>query len=131
MPITPDQPFPKAPGNAIRSKDWNDLVTETQRLDNAKVNKAGDTMSGPLTINAALIVNSKAPPGETHPVCFDTGDRIRLRQGASASAGLWLFQNMQNTPSEDRAFIGMGNDDVVGFWGDKGAGWALTMHVKT
>lgn len=63
MPINPDPPFPKASGNPIRSKDWNDAITElqrldvakaplteTQRLDTAKANRAGDTFTGPLTI---------------------------------------------------------------------------------
>jgi Chaperone of endosialidase len=50
MPITPDPPFPKSAGNPIRSKDWNDAVTELQRLDGAKANRAGDTFTGPLAI---------------------------------------------------------------------------------
>ena len=41
MPITPDLPFPKSAGDSIRSKDWNDLVNETKRLDTAKVDRAG------------------------------------------------------------------------------------------
>jgi hypothetical protein len=54
MPFTPKQPFPKARGQTLRSEDWNDLIAEVQRLDTAKVNKAGDIMTAPLTINAAL-----------------------------------------------------------------------------
>jgi hypothetical protein len=214
MPITPDLPFPKSAGDAIRSKDWNDLVTEAQRLDNAKVNRASDAITGPLTIAGALalgstsanaklhVVDSNTPaalriqsthsfgqaqlefwsdpqgsatewrPGliqslDTNPGNFtgglsfltngtgaanrtglveamrlvngnvgigvpapgfkiDVGDRIRLRQGTSPSAGLWLYQTI---PAEDRAFVGMNNDNIVGLYGNKGAGWGLNMDV--
>jgi hypothetical protein len=234
MPITPDLPFPKSAGDAIRSKDWNDLVTETQRLDNAKVNRAGDAIAGNLTVAGSLGVKTTTPKAPLHVVGpalvssgdgyavpnnymasgsltigsttasfgggnnwnantagllletldnteiavhdsgtrlasvmqyqsaansltigrdmgwgaisnlilngnvgigvpaptlkVDVGDRIRLRQGPSGTAGLWLYQT---TPAEDRAFIGMSNDNTVGFWGNKGANWSLSMDVTT
>lgn len=219
MPLAPDAPFPKQAGNPIRSKDWNDLVTEVQRLDNAKLNKAGGAMTGALTIAAALntpalgvgtaspaarlhVVDSVSPTalrihstaafgaarlemwsdpqganewrpgyiesldlgGWTGGLAFysngqgqanktgaveamrvtkgrvamggvtdpgfrlDVGDRIRLRQGAGGTAGLWLFQT---TPNADRAFVGMNGDDVVGLWGNGGSGWSLNMNVAT
>jgi hypothetical protein len=53
MPITPDAPFPKGTGDIIRSKDWNDLVQEAIRLDNAKVNRAGDAITGTLAISGS------------------------------------------------------------------------------
>lgn len=59
---------------------------------------------------------------------LDVVDRIRIRQGTSASAGLWLYQT---TPKADRAFIGMVNDNAVGLWGDKGIGWGLYMDIAT
>ncbi len=219
MPLAPDAPFPKQAGNPIRSKDWNDLVTEVQRLDNAKLNKAGGAMTGALTIAAALNtpalgVGTASPAARLHVVDnvsptalrihstaafgaarvemwsdpqgasewrpayvesldlgnwtgglkfmtngsgqanktggveamrvvrgrvamgdvtdpayrLDVGDRIRLRQGAGGSAGLWLYQT---TPTTDRAFIGMRDDDTVGFWGNGGSGWTLNMNVST
>lgn len=54
MAFVPDPPFEKLRGDLIRSKDWNDAIHEVQRLDSAKVNKSGDTMSGPLTVQGAL-----------------------------------------------------------------------------
>jgi hypothetical protein len=58
---------------------------------------------------------------------LDVGERIRLRGGPGATtAGLWLFQT---TAGNDRAFIGMFNDDIMGFWGNTGAGWRLLMHT--
>jgi hypothetical protein len=50
MPIAPANPFPKSPGDQLRSSDWNQVVNEVIRLDNAKVNRAGDTISGALTV---------------------------------------------------------------------------------
>src|SRR5829696_1358462 len=58
MVLTPDQPFPKTRGHVIRSKDWNDAIVEVQRLDTAKVNKAGDTITGSLTIGGSLSVGT-------------------------------------------------------------------------
>jgi len=234
MPFTPDSPSPKNAGDTIRSKDWNDLVTETQRLDNAKVNRSGDAITGSLTIAGSLGVKTTAPKAPLHVVGaglvsdgdgfavpnahmssgsltigsvtanfgggtgwnantagllletssnteiavhdsgtrvisvvqylgasnsltigrdmgwgtitsvningnlgvgvpapiyrLDVADRIRLRQGPSGTAGLWLYQT---TPNEDRAFVGMNGDNTLGLWGNKGAGWGLNMDVTT
>jgi hypothetical protein len=64
-------------------------------------------------------------------VKLDAAGRIRLRQltgdiTGNNSAGMWLFQN---TPNADRAFIGMQNDDYVGFYGSVG-GWGLVMNTQ-
>jgi hypothetical protein len=61
MVLTPDQPFPKTRGHVIRSKDWNDAIVEVIRLDNAKVNKAGDTITGSLTVGGSLNVGTTTP----------------------------------------------------------------------
>lgn len=55
-------------------------------------------------------------------------DRIRVRQGDSGTAGMWLFQT---GPKVDRAFIGMFNDNKVGLWGNTGAGWGFHMDTTT
>lgn len=62
---------------------------------------------------------------------LDVLGRSRIRQnsgstGGTNSAGFWLYQN---GPAADRAFVGMMSDDVVGFYGAAGAGWALQMNV--
>jgi hypothetical protein len=80
------------------------------------------------SVEAMRLVNGNVGLGVPDPgFRLDVGDRIRLRQGSSSSAGLWLYQN---TPGADRAFVGMANDNLVGLFGT-GVGWALRMHVLT
>jgi hypothetical protein len=81
-----------------------------------------------LEVNGTLITTGNVGIGTDQPgFRLDVTGRIRLRQGGSASAGLWLFQSGTNT---DRAFIGMASDNLVGFWGNGGVGWALQMDVN-
>jgi len=54
MPLQPDPPFPKTRGNAIRSEDWNEAVNEVVRLDQAKLNQTGGTVSGNLAVTGNL-----------------------------------------------------------------------------
>ena len=48
---------------------------------------------------------------------------MKVRQGSSASAGIWFAQ----TGVDHSAFVGMADNDRIGFWGG-GAGWGLTMN---
>jgi len=71
--------------------------------------------------------------GTTSPgQLLDVAGRTRVRQNTPATgsntAGIWLYQQ---TPADDRAFVGMRNDDQVGFYGANGAGWAFVMDVAT
>ncbi|EXI78791.1 MAG: hypothetical protein AW10_02781 [Candidatus Accumulibacter appositus] len=99
MPLKPDLPFPKSAGDAIRSKDWNDLVSETQRLDNAKLNRSGDAITGPLTIAGALSVGTTASNAKLDVAgkLDVTGDlrinnaKLYLRSGADTNHGLGWF----------------------------------------
>jgi hypothetical protein len=61
MAFAPDSPFPKTRGHVIKSKDWNDAITEVQRLDTAKVNKTGDSITGPLTISGNVGIGLTGP----------------------------------------------------------------------
>jgi hypothetical protein len=88
--------------------------------------------SGSNTTHMVVKADGKVGIGTTTPgfIC-DAAGRIRLRQGpggASDSAGLWLFQTI---PNNDRAFIGLLNDNQVGFFGNTGAGWGLVMDTTT
>jgi len=208
MAFSPDLPFPKSAGDQIRSKDWNDLIAETRRLDTAKVERTGDAITGPLSVAGALAIGKASAAAtakldvagdlrindsnlllrggadQSHglgwfgagklfagtnvdgPVLYgnsggglgtnasgaqkialswdtngniaigvpsagfkvDVGNRIRLRQSAGDTAGMWLFQT---APNGDRAFVGMADDNTVGFWGNAGVGWGLRMNVST
>lgn len=59
---------------------------------------------------------------------LDVSERMRVRQGGTPSAGIWLYQT---TPNADRAFMGMATDNAVGLWGNTGAGWGLTMDTTS
>jgi hypothetical protein len=56
MAFTPADPFPKSRGDTVRSADWNEAVNELLRLEGDKVNRDGDTIEGPLTVEGALQV---------------------------------------------------------------------------
>ncbi|HEY9438132.1 MAG TPA: hypothetical protein VIS29_05690 [Streptomyces sp.] len=44
----------KHPGDPIRSDDWNKLSAETRRLDAAKLDTGGGTITGPLTVRGPI-----------------------------------------------------------------------------
>jgi hypothetical protein len=91
MTYKPADPFPKSRGDAIRSTDFNEAVIELQRLDTAKVNKAGDnTITGSLTINGNVgIGTSSSEIGRL--TIEDDAVPLSLREsGQSPTAGgLW------------------------------------------
>jgi hypothetical protein len=97
MPITPATPFPKARGDTVRSTDWNQVVNEVIRLDNTKVNRAGDTVTGQLSVNAPLLmsgvtsrlqISQSAPANESlvGGTIALTGGGTGSRQGLTVSA---------------------------------------------
>lgn len=90
MPITPDAPFPKTQGDNIRSKDWNDAITELIRLDNAKANRSGDKFTGPLSVTA-LGIGSNAPPSGLQVKTLTRIDEGPSGAGAWANIGSNLY----------------------------------------
>lgn len=62
-------PTTQTPGNLIRSADWNEAMEEIVRLERDKVNKAGDIMTGPLTIEASA---------ENPTAVLQVGNRLTL-----------------------------------------------------
>jgi len=116
MPITPDLPFPKSAGDSIRSKDWNDLVSETRRLDTAKVDRAGDAITGPLSVAGALAIgkSSAAATAKLDVVGdLNINDSNLLFRGGDNNHGLGWFGN----PS--KLFGGVNVDGPV-LWGNLG-----------
>ena len=88
---------------------------------------AGDPGSlGKLSGGKVVIKNDRVGVGLESPdgdCIFDVGARMKVRQGGSASAGIWFAQ----TGVDHSAFVGMADNDRIGFWGG-GAGWGLTMN---
>lgn len=78
-----------------------------------------------VTVARHLRVAGAPPAGEARTSVDITG-RARLRQGAD-SAGLWFWQT--NRP--DAAFVGMADDDHVGFWARGISRFALQMDANT
>ena len=66
MAYAPEQPFPKTKGHVIKSKDWNDAVLEIQRLDDAKVNRAGDNVTGSLNVAGSLGIGTTSTSRKLH-----------------------------------------------------------------
>jgi hypothetical protein len=76
-------------------------------------------------ISSPLAIGQISPGAN---VMLDVNGRVRLRQTPSGTSGSWLMG-----AAIDRAFIGMANENDVGFWGnDPGKpGWGFTMDVTT
>ena len=101
--------------DGVAQPDWP--VLSCSAANQAAFANVGLTISGSVGIGTAT-------PGFK----LDVSDRIRVRQGGSPSAGVWLFQSQ---PAADRAFVGMASDNAVGFFGATGASWGLTMDTTT
>lgn len=74
--------------------------------------------------------DGKVGIGNSNPnYLLDVGNRMRIRSGGdvTTTAGVWL-NNEDN--SQERAFIGMQNDNSVGFYSIN-TGWSLTMDIGT
>jgi len=116
MPFTPDLPFPKSAGDQIRSKDWNDVINESKRLDTAKVERAGDAITGPLSVAGALAVG-KASAAATAKLDV-AGDlrvndsNVLFRGGSDQNSGLGWF-------GSTKQFAATNVDGPV-LWGNSG-----------
>jgi len=100
MVLTPDQPFPKSQGDVIRSKDWNDAINEVVRLEDDKVNRAGDDITGSLTIDGNVGV--ALGWGNNSELVADQGGSIELGGNSSTSG--------TGTPYIDFHFSGLSQD---------------------
>jgi hypothetical protein len=81
-------PSPKAPGNPIRSADWNELVDETKRLETAKFDVAGGK-TGPLTVQGRVDASTLAVTGQaTVGGTLDVTGGTTLRSPTSVSGNL-------------------------------------------
>ncbi len=62
--------------------------------------------------------------GTTPAMRLDVNGRTRVRRGSDVSAGIWFYE------ATDRAFVGMLDNNIVGFYGAGGIGWGLVMNVN-
>jgi hypothetical protein len=123
MAFTPDLPFPKSAGDAIKSKDWNDLITETKRLDTAKVERAGDAITGGLSVAGALAVGKTVAAASAKLDVAGSlsinDNTLYLRGGTDTNHGLAWYGG-------SKTFAGTAPDGPV-LWGN--AGGALGMST--
>ena len=126
MPITPDSPFPKASGDVIKSKDWNDTVNEVIRLDNAKVNRAGDALTGPLTAagdttNPNVSTNGVTGTGKVGVSGQGAADAQFVGIGVlgRGTMGVWGYgQGATNGAATYQGFGVYGRGDDYGVYGE-------------
>ena len=101
------------------------------RSDNGANTFAVGPLDGNKTFAAKLTVRDDGNVGigtDAPGFKLDVADRMRVRQGSAQSAGISFFQN---TPNADRAFVGMADDNQVGFFGGTGGGWGLVMDTTS
>jgi hypothetical protein len=139
MPITPATPFPKARGDTVRSTDWNQVVNEVIRLDNTKVNRAGDTVTGQLSVNAPLLmsgvtsrlqISQSAPANESlvGGTIALTGGGTGNRQGLSVSAsGAGFIRGLSVDTTSSGAQLTQGL--TVSANGSGGTGFAEALSI--
>jgi hypothetical protein len=114
MAFTPDSPFPKSRGHVIKSKDWNDAITEVQRLDTAKVNKSGDGITGSLTIGGNAGIGTTSPQAKLHVagggVRWGNNSELVIDQGGGIELGGNNTTAGTGTPYIDFHFQGVTQD---------------------
>ncbi len=59
---------------------------------------------------------------------LDVDGRMRVREEGGLNAGIWFYQT---APGENRALVGMYDDNTVGFYGASGGSWDLLMNTTT
>src|SRR5215212_10261361 len=74
----------KNPGELLRSSDWNELLTETRRLDDAKFDKSGGVIGGNLSIGGALAVGTNQFSGSLN-VSSNNPVQLRLQQTSNTN----------------------------------------------
>ena len=77
----------------------------------------------------SIMDNGFVGVGTTSPqLLLDVNGRIRVRHNGGNTAGIAFTES---TGAINRGFVGMVDDNRIGFFGWNGAGWGLTMHTTT
>ncbi len=93
-------------------------------------NQSNNTdVAGTYTTAIDIKPDGKIGIGVSDPAYgLDIAERMRIRGKPGFTAGIWL-NNEANTAIP--AFIGMQNDNQVGFFGFNGTGWSFLMNTQT
>jgi len=107
--------------NVARIRIGGDGAGATNGLD---IQRTGDRSLMRILGNGNVGIGTTSP-GQL----LDVAGRMRVRQNTPATtgntAGIWFYQEDLH---DDRAFVGMRNNNLVGFYG-RTAGWQLLMDV--
>lgn len=101
-----------APGNFIGTIDNNPWAIRTNNTERMRVSDGGNVGIG--TTNPTFIL--------------DVNDRMRLRSGATGTAGIW-FNNTGN--SAQNAFLGTVDDNAIGVFAQGLSDWAMNVNTNT
>jgi hypothetical protein len=109
---------------------WRLNFGRSRESSNSGLNSVNHGVLMTLQDNGYLGIGIQKPE---FPLDVAGAGRMRVREGTNGSAGVFLYQNK---PGADRAFMGMMDDDNVGFYGNgqtawkQPSAWGLTMDVN-
>jgi len=110
--------WPAAPAAGDRFAWYNQDGTARLWTD-----QKGDLLS--VTGAGNVIVGT---PGPEDKYLFEVAGRMKVRSNGVDTAGIWFSQKYG---FGEKAFVGLSDDNHIGFWGNTGANWGLVMDTKS
>ena len=111
-------------GAWLYKADNSDLLGFIGAQNNQNIGIYGGPAGWGFTYDA---INSRVGIGIANPQHpLDINGRMRLSGTSPNTPGIWL-----NEAGIDRAFVGLQNNNQVGFYGNTGIGWGFTMNTIT
>ncbi len=125
--LTIDLPGPGTGVYANIKNDTHEILFGVDQTAIVSAMTASDLQFRTNNVNR-MVINANSGNvgiGSTNPTLkLDVGDRMRVRGGATGTAGIFFT----GSAGTDRGFTGLFDDNHVGFWGAN-AGWAVLMNV--